>query len=304
MASLKQIKGNIAAMKKSQAVTRAMEAVAAAKMRKSQQRALTGRSYARAAATVLARVSGTRDAYLHPLAVPNTNAPRGLYIVITSDKGLAGALNSAVLKGAVADMAREGLSPKDVSVIAIGKKANDYFASRGYTMVHHAPNTDVLSSEDTRAIVAKAEERYIEGQYRFIKVAYQNFVSTFEQRPTLRTVFPLAVEELSKVVADIVPAKGVYAEAETEAPAAYVIEPSAEEVIGAIMPRLASVILYHALLESQASEHSARMVAMKSASDKAGEKQHELTLKFNKARQAAITREVSEIIGGMEAVAH
>lgn len=304
MASLKQIKGNIAAMKKSQAVTRAMEAVAAAKMRKSQQRALAGRAYARAAATVLARVSGTRDAYLHPLAVPNMSAPRGLYIVITSDKGLAGALNSAVLKGAAADMAREGLSPKDVSVIAIGKKANDYFASRGYTIVYHASNTDVLSSEDTRAIVAKAEEHYIEGQYRFVKVAYQNFVSTFEQRPTLRTVFPLTVEELSKVVADIVPAKGVYAEAESEAPAAYTIEPSPEEVIGAIMPRLASVILYHALLESQASEHSARMVAMKSASDKAGEKQHELTLKFNKARQAAITREVSEIIGGMEAVAH
>ncbi|MCC7500312.1 ATP synthase F1 subunit gamma [Candidatus Nomurabacteria bacterium] len=304
MASLKQIKGNIAAMKKSQAVTRAMEAVAAAKMRKSQQRALAGRAYARAAATVLARVSGTRDVHLHPLAMTNTAAPRGLYIVITSDKGLAGALNSAVLKGAVSDMAREGLSPKDVSVIAIGKKAHDYFASRGFTIMHHVSNTDMLSSEDTRTIIARAQERYMGGEYRFVKVAYQNFVSTFEQRPTLRGVFPLAIEELTKVVADIVPAKGADAESESVAPTTYTIEPSAEEVIGAIMPRLASVILYHALLESQASEHSARMVAMKSASDKAGEKQHELTLKFNKARQAAITREVSEIIGGMEAVAH
>lgn len=304
MASLKQIKGNIAAMKKSQAVTRAMEAVAAAKMRKSQQRALGGRAYARAAAAILARVSGTRDAGSHPLAATNPHAPRGLYIVITSDKGLAGALNSSVLKATLADIAREGLTAKDISIVAVGKKAHDYFAARGFTLAHTAANTDALSSYDMHTTVRIAQERYLSDEYRFAKVAYQNFVSTFEQRPILRTIFPLSLIELEKVVADIIPAKGAYAHAPAEAPAAYAIEPSPEEVLGAILPKLAGVILYHALLESQASEHSARMVAMKSASDKAGEKQHELTLRFNKARQAAITREVSEIIGGMDAVAN
>ncbi len=308
MASLKQIKGNIAAMKKSQAVTRAMEAVAAAKMRKSQQRALAGRAYARAAAAVLGRVSGTREALAHPLAAPHLGAPRGLYIVITSDKGLAGALNSAVLKAAAADIAHEGLGPDTVSVIAVGKKAHDYFAARGFVVAHHVQNTDMLSAEDARAVVRIAQERFLGGQYRFAKLAYQNFVSTFEQRPTLRQMLPISVDELEKVVADILPAKGYLAESSksqitNNKVAAYSVEPSAEEVLGALLPMLAAVIVRHALLESQASEHSARMVAMKSASDKAGEKQHELTLRFNKARQAAITREVSEIIGGMEAVA-
>lgn len=303
MASLKHIKGNIAAMKKSQAVTRAMEAVAAAKMRKAQQRALGGRAYARAAAAVLSRLSGTRDAGLHPLVLRNSGAPRGLYIVITSDKGLAGALNSAVLKATTQDIVQEGLSPNEVSIIAVGKKAHDYFAARGMQPVHHVANTDVLSHADTHAIIALAEQRYVGGQYRFVKVAYQNFVSTFEQRPTLRGMFPLSLPELERMVADIVPAKGAFAQVDTPTPAAYTIEPSPEDVLSAILPRLAGIILHHALLESQASEHSARMVAMKSASDKAAELQHELTLTFNKARQAAITREVSEIIGGMSVVA-
>src|SRR4030095_14273777 len=129
------------------------------------------------------------------------------------------------------------------------------------------------------------------------KIAYQNFFSTFEQRPTIRTVFPLSLGELSQVVGDIVPARGVFAEQidMSEQPATYTIEPSEGEVLNAILPRLASIFVYHALLETQASEHSARMVSMKSASDKAGELTDKFTLQFNKARQAAITREVSEI---------
>ncbi len=138
-----------------------------------------------------------------------------------------------------------------------------------------------------------------------MKIAYQNFKSTFEQRPTIRTIFPLSLAQLSAVVGDIVPARGVYADQgalTSKQPSTYSIEPSEGEIFNVILPRLAAIFVYHALLESQASEHSARMVAMKGASDKASERRKEFTLDFNKARQAGITREVSEITGGMEAM--
>ncbi len=304
MAGLKVIKTKILAMKKSQTVTKAMEAVSAAKMRRSQQLALRGRAYARAAAATLARVSGSREILQHPLAVARP-VHRALYIVITSDKGLAGALNSGVLRAAAADINHMGLSVANVRIIAVGRKANDFFTARGYKVeVFHA-NTIEVTGEVVDTIVAEAAQHFTTQDVDLIKVVYQNFISTFEQRPTLRTVFPLSLHDLQKVVSDITPARGVFADQAQEEvnPNTYTLEPSEKEVLAVVLPKLASIIVYHALLESQASEHSARMVSMKSASDKAGEKQHELTLEFNKARQAAITREVSEITGGMEAMA-
>jgi F-type H+-transporting ATPase subunit gamma len=296
MAGLKQTKNKIIAMKKSQTVTKAMEAVSAAKMRKAQQTALRGRAYARAAATVLSRLSGSRSLAQHPLVAHNRQATKSLYIVLTSDKGLAGALNSAVLRAAHADIQKEKLQPE---VLAVGKKANDFFVARGISVLHSLPN-NATDAHMMRDIVQLSSSKYQSGEYRFVKIVYQNFVSTFEQRPTLRTVFPLSLRDLELVVSDIVPAKGVFAESAKSGAtvATYTLEPSEEEVLGVVLPMLASIIVYHALLEAQASEHSARMVAMKSASDKAGEMQEILTLQFNKARQAAITREVSEIIGG------
>jgi F-type H+-transporting ATPase subunit gamma len=306
MAGLKIIKTKIGAMKKSQTVTRAMEAVSAAKMRKAQNTALRGRAYARASAAVLARVAGSRDLKNHPLARHAESVNAALYIVITSDKGLAGALNSGVLRAAAADIARNGLSTHNVQIIAVGRKAHDFFANRGYEIVRYYANTAELGSVEMRTMVDEAAQRFV-GGLDVVKVAYQNFVSTFEQRPTLRTVFPLSLEDLQEVVNDIAPKRGAFAEeapVESSHPSTYTLEPGETTVLDAIVPMLASVIVYHALLESQASEHSARMVAMKSATDKAGEKQHALTLQFNKARQAAITREVSEITGGMEAMAN
>ncbi len=297
MSGLKQIKGKIAAMQKSQTVTKAMEAVSAAKMRRAQGRALGGRAYARAAASVLARVSGSQALQSHPLTREHESSLPLLYIVITSDKGLAGALNSGVLRAVERDM--EGT---EAQVVAIGKKAEEYFKRRDKLAQSH-PNNDTLTAEMVKNILQFAEAEFVGGRVRAVKIAYQNFVSTFEQRPTIRTVYPLSLEELQNVVGDIVPARGAFAGAGVvEAPAVYTLEPSASEVLAVLLPKLASVIVYHALLESQASEHSARMVAMKGATDKAGEMQDSLTLQFNKARQAAITREVSEIIGGMEAL--
>ncbi len=304
MASLKAIKSKIRSTAKTRTVTKAMEAVSAAKMRKAQQRALAGRSYARAAAATLARVSGSRELGSHPLATVRP-VQKALYVVITSDKGLAGALNSGVLRAAQADITASGLSTSAVSVIAVGRKANDFFATRGYTVEAYHQNNDQVTASLVHSLVSEAAQRFAAGTVDQVKIIYQNFISTFEQRATLRTIFPLSLQELELVVGDIVPAKGAFATkaADGEHPATYTIEPSEEEVLSAILPRLASVFVYHSLLETQASEHSARMVAMKSASDKAKDMQKGLTRKFNKARQAAITREVSEITGGMEAMA-
>lgn len=321
MAGLKEIKSKIRSTARTRTVTKAMEAVSAAKMRKTQNAALAGRAYARAATSVLARVQGTRELVNHPLTrgaslstaleaarpsftVEPGRTPRALYIVITSDKGLAGALNSGVLRAAARDIAERGLAESQVDIMAIGRKAQDFFSRRGYAIEAYHPNTDVVSSETINDVVREAAARFSAGACDEVVIVYQNFISTFEQRPTLRTLFPLSLAELRKVVDDIVPAKGAVRQAPVEATASgYTVEPSESDVLSAILERLAVIFVYHALLESQASEHSARMVAMKGASDKAAEMQHGLTLKFNKARQAAITREVSEITGGMEAMA-
>lgn len=301
MAALKEIKNKIRSTARTRTVTKAMEAVSAAKMRKAQTTALKGRSYARAASAVLARVSGTKELSLHPLAA-SRDIQKSLYVVITSDKGLAGALNSGVLRAAARDIAARGLSSDSVRIIAVGRKAQDFFAKRGYAIESYHPNTDAVTAGVIDGIVAEAASLFTSGAVDDVRIAYQNFVSTFEQRPTLRIIFPLSLEELQKVVGDIAPQKGAMSGQPIERIANYTIEPSESDVMDVVLPKLAGIFVYHALLESQASEHSARMVAMKGASDKAGEMQHALQLRFNKARQAAITREVSEITGGMEAM--
>jgi len=305
MAGLKAIKTKIRSIEKTQKVTKAMEAVSAAKMRKAQQAAIASRAYARAASSILARLSGTKQASYMALAASRP-VSRALYIVITSDKGLAGALNSAVLRATAADIVASGLANKAVSIIAVGRKANDYFVARGYEVLKYYPNTDEIESGEMDEILGIARARFESEEADTVKVAYQNFVSTFEQRPTLRTMFPLSLYELQMVVSDILPVRGVFAYPTQveETPHAYSIEPSEEDVLSAVVPLLAGIFLYHALLESQASEHSARMVSMKAASDNAATLTDSLTIKFNKARQASITQEISEITGGMAAIAN
>ncbi len=315
MAALKAIKNKIRSIEKTQKVTKAMEATSAAKMRKAQAAAVASRAYARAATSILARLSGTKQASYIALAAARP-VERTLYIVITSDKGLAGALNSAVLRATMADIAASGLSKESVRVIAVGRKAQDFFTARGIGVLEYFPNTDDIHNGAMESILDTARVRFESGVADRVVVAYQNFISTFEQRPTLRTVFPLSLEELQKVVNDI-PTRRSASQANpfpledsaltslasaVERPNAYNIEPNEEAVLAAIVPLLAGIFLYHALLESQASEHSARMVSMKSASDKAAELTDTFTLQFNKARQASITQEISEITGGMAAI--
>src|SRR3989344_3830924 len=181
MAGLKQIKTKIRSVEKSRQVTKAMEAVSAAKMRKAQIRAINGRSYARAAVAVLARVSGSREMGNHILSHERP-VNHALYIVITSDKGLAGTLNSGVLSVTLADIEGLQLPKSAVSIVAIGRKAADYFVARGYHVERTHFNTDSVTSEVIRELVNTGVGRFGSGVVDLVKMSYQNMISTFEQR--------------------------------------------------------------------------------------------------------------------------
>lgn len=300
--ALKDIKTKIKATERTHKVTRAMEAVSAVKMRKTQSTALSGRPYARAALSILARLSGSTDISRHPLASVRAVEKVAL-VILTSDKGLAGALNSGVIKAAAETVAAYPAS--EVTVYAYGKKGEDFFARRGYRVARAFENKkDIIELSVMEELAAELSHEFIRETYDEVLVAYSNFKSTFEQLPTVRSLLPLTPGDVEQLVKDIVPVKGKWSELDAiESPAAYTIEPDATEVLGYLVPRLVSVSLYHLLLEAKASEHSARMVAMKNASDKSKEVAHDLTRLFNKIRQAGITREVSEIVSGREALA-
>ncbi|MDB5237339.1 MAG: synthase gamma chain [Parcubacteria group bacterium] len=300
--ALKDIKAKIGATKRMNTVTRAMEAVSAVKMRKTQASALSGRSYARAAIAILTRIAGTDDVKKHPLAQDRPIKKIAL-VVMTSDKGLAGGLNSGVLKQA--SVASKDFAKEDVVVYAYGRKGEEFFKNRSYSVAKSIENKqDDIPLARLEELSDELSAGFLRGDFDKVVVAYTSFKSTFEQIPTTRQLLPLSLPALAEIVAGIVPAKGKWSSEQTlEAPASYEVEPSPEEVLGVLIPRLTAIALYHMLLESKASEHSARMVAMKNASDKSKEVTRDLTRKYNKIRQAAITREVSEIVSGREALA-
>lgn len=308
MESLKNIKIKIGSVKKTATVTRAMEAVSAVKMRKSQERALSGRAYAASALSILERLSGTAEAGRHPLMINLQNQSlQTAVVVVTSDKGLAGSLNSAVIKATEQELVRSAIAKKDMKIVAIGRRGADYFESRGFHVAVRQENvSDYVSETDLRVVTDQLLSWHAAGEIGACFIAYTNFISTFEQKPVARQVIPITPDMMHEMVRGIRPAKGKYAPehnaAEEVRPSVYTIEPDAESVLAELMPKLVNVAVFHALLEAKASEHSARMVAMKSATDKAKEMASELTRMFNKSRQAAITREMSEITSGIESM--
>lgn len=299
--ALKQIKNKIVSTKKTGKVTKAMESVSAVKMRKSQERAFTSRPYIHTAMQILTKVAGGGVIKEHVLSMPRAEG-RTLLIVVTSDKGLAGSVNSAVLK--LVDTARKENS--QIDIIAFGRKAVEYAAREEVKLLASYTNlADEITLEDIKQMAAKVLSEYTESEtYEKVEIVYQNFLSTFEQAPTKRQVLPLEQVALAETLAGIKPRKGKFSElADAElGNTQYEIEPDASGVLDVLIPQLVEILLFHAILESKASEHSARMVAMKNATDKSKEVAKFLTLKFNKARQAAITAEVAEITGGMEAM--
>jgi F-type H+-transporting ATPase subunit gamma len=298
--ALKQIKNKIVSTKKTGQVTKAMESVSAVKMRKAQQLALNSRPYIRAALRVLSRIANTADGLAHQLAQP-TGGDKTLAVIVTSDKGLAGSVNSAVLKQVDVLMQTES----HVEAICIGRKAIDAMRREGVTVIGDYQNlADDIKLGDVAEIANTLTTAYATNHYKKVVVIYQNFLSTFEQEPTTRQVLPIDPGELHYMRTGIAPTKGHFSDQQEapDEPTDYLVEPSAEAVLNELIPQLVEIMVYHAILESKACEHSARMVAMKNATDKSKEVAKALTLVYNKERQAAITAEVSEITGGIEAM--
>ncbi len=298
--ALKQIKNKIVATKKTGQVTKAMESVSAVKMRKSQERAFAGRPYVHAALRIMARLAQSDQGGAHPLMTKRESG-KTLLVLVTSDKGLAGSVNSAVLKQAEKLFAARA----EVDVVAVGRKAVEFtLREKKELIVSYTNVSDGVTLADVYDLTSKVQAAFAGGAYQTVEIIYQNFISTFEQEPTLRTVLPLDPAEIHFIMQGIKPRTGKFSDDSVSDGKVipYVVEPSPVEVLNILVPQLVQIFIYHALLESKASEHSARMVAMKNATDKAKEMVKALTVKFNKQRQAAITAEVSEITAGVEAM--
>lgn len=304
--SLKSVKNKIKSIDKTRQVTKAMEAVSAVKMRKSQMSAISVRPYAVSALKILQSISGAIDASRHPLATARP-IKRTCIVLVSGDKGLAGSYGASLLKNAYRFIEEKKLTKENTAFITIGKKGFEHFNKRGWTILaKYEKWSDKVTFEMVEPLAKQIKELYLKGEYDEIFIVYTNFISTLKQAAYARQLLPVTFSGVDEVIRGITPEKGKFSEmANTDLRKPikeHNFEPSADEVLTQLIPILFNIQMYHSVLESNASEHSARMIAMKNASDNAGEISRNLKLHFNKVRQAAITREVSEIVGGMESM--
>ncbi len=304
--SLKRVKNKIKSIDKTRQVTKAMEAVSAVKMRKSQALALNTRPYATSALNILRNISGATEAINHPLMTVRP-VKKTLIVIISADKGLAGSYGTALLKGIYRFMSEKDLTKENTDLVCAGKKAYEHFHKRGWKVIDHFERwSDQVTFDTVRPLAEEVKKSYSQGVYDQIFIVYTNFISTLRQSVYARRLLPVTFDSVREVVHGITPEHGKFANTGKDVDATpvkeYTFEPSAEAILSELVPILFNIQIYHSVLEANASEHSARMLAMKNASDNAGEISRGLKLHFNKVRQAAITREVSEIVGGMESM--
>ena len=303
--SLKSVKTKIRSIDKTRQVTKAMEAVSAVKMRKSQAVAITARPYATSAMHILKNVAGSIDAARHPL-LQARDGGRTLLVIVSADKGLAGSYGSSLLKGVYHFLKEQELSQRNLELVTVGRKATDHFSKRGFEVIRSYERwSDGVNFTNVSPLAELINERFLKGEINRAYIAYTNFISTLNQEAVVRQLLPISFAEIERVIAGITPEHGRYAasaERESAITKEYTFEPSPDTVVGDLIQTLFHIQMFHSVLEANASEHSARMVAMKNASDNAGEISRGLKLAYNKARQAAITKEVSEIVGGMESM--
>lgn len=284
MASVRQIARRIRSVENTAKITKAMSMIAASKLRRTQDAATQGRSYADSMSEMVSNVMSQAqdDELSQPLAEPREITNVGL-VLITPDRGLTGGLNSNVLR-AVGDFI--GLQSVPVKVVALGKKGIDYARRSGLELIGQLSGiSDRPTSSDTLPISKSIIDAFINGQVDSIHVAYAQFVNTTMQRPTVIQLAPVVPPEISKVDNQ-----------------GYIFEPNANEVLTELLPRYIETLIHHAVLEASASEQSARMVAMNQATDNANEMVEDLTLLMNKLRQETITKELLDIVGGVAAI--
>ena len=289
MAAGKEIRGKIKSVENTKKITKAMEMVAASKMRKAQERMRSARPYADKVRSLAANLSQATPEYKHPFMVAHDEAKLAGFIVVTTDKGLCGGLNTNVLRLVTAKLKELEAQGVKCEAVAIGNKGFGFLNRIGAKVVSHAiqlgdkPHLDKLVGP-----VKVLLDAYAEGRLNAVYLCYTRFINTMKQEPVVEQLLPLTAERLDQ---------GTRSRSWD-----YLYEPTAQAVIDELLVRYIEALVYQATAENLASEQSARMVAMKSATDNAGNVIAELKLVDNKTRQAAITKELSEIVAGAAAV--
>ncbi|MCC3153673.1 ATP synthase F1 subunit gamma [Hymenobacter sp. BT770] len=305
MASLKEVRSRIQSVTSTQQITKAMKMVAAAKLRRAQDNIIRMRPYAQRLNTILANLTRTADADIVSDYGVARDVRKVLVIAVTSDRGLAGAFNSNVFKGVNALIAERyaNLPAASISVLAIGKKAHDYYTRKGNIVGNFTHVFAKLSFETVREAAEVAMDGFRNGTYDEVVMVYNEFKNVATQIVRTEQLLPLV--QVASVLAPATPREAKIANvlAETTANVDYLFEPSKEEIVQTLIPQSLKIKLYKAVLESNASEHGARMTAMDKATENAGELLKALKLTYNRTRQAAITTEILEIVGGAEALA-
>ncbi|HOW63937.1 MAG TPA: ATP synthase F1 subunit gamma [Candidatus Paceibacterota bacterium] len=283
MPSPRDIRRRIKSIRNTAQITKAMQMVAASKMRRAQQAALAGRAYAAMMQRVLDEVTPHAGDFAHPLMEVREVRKRAL-VVVSPDRGLCGSLNSTLLREV------NKLNPSDLVFVAVGRKVSQFIGRTRRHLAAEFPYQDVPKFAEARAVARFAKDLFLKREVDQVDVLFTYFVSTLSQRPELRPLLP--VGEITSEQEQEEQAKlAVMMKGATE----FAFEPSAARVFEAMLPHYLDFQIYQVLLEAKASEHSARMVAMKNATDNAQNLIHELTLKYNKSRQAMITKELLEI---------
>ena len=289
MPSSKEIRTKIKSVQNTRKITKAMEMVAASKMRKAQERMRMARPYADKIRNIAAHLADANPEFRHPFLVPHTETKAAGLIVVTTDKGLCGGLNTNVLRAVTIKLREFEDSKTPVRITAIGNKSFTFMQRVGANVVSHVTQLgDKPSLENLIGPVKVQLDAYAEGEIDVVYLAYTNFINTMKQEPVIEQLLPLTVDRLK--------------EDSHEYTWDYLYEPDAQTVLEELLRRYIEAIVYQAVAENMASEQSARMVAMKAASDNAKKLIEELQLSYNPARQAAITKELSEIVSGAAAV--
>ena len=287
MAGSKEIKTKIKSVQNTRKITKAMEMVAASKMRKAQERTRAARPYAEKIRNVAAHLSHANPEYRHPYLVTRDTSKKVGIIVVTADKGLCGGLNTNVLRMALLKMREWESQGESFEVCCIGNKGLGFMQRLGANVVSHVVGLgDKPHMERLIGALKLMLDGYIADRFDRLEIFYTKFVNTMKQEPVMEQLLPLSGEKLGA----------------PEGSWDYIYEPDAKSVLDQTLTRYIEALIYQSVTENMASEQSARMVAMKAASDNAGSVIDELTLIYNKSRQAAITKELSEIVAGAAAV--
>ena len=292
MAAGKEIRGKIKSVENTKKITKAMEMVAASKMRKAQDRMRKARPYADKVRNIAAHLGEANPEFTHPFMVVHDEAKAVGFIVVTTDKGLCGGLNTNVLRAVTAKIREYHGQGVEAQAVAIGNKGLGFLSRIGAKVVANAVYLgDTPHLEKLIGPVKVLLDAYADGKLKAVYLCYTRFISAIAQQPMIEQLLPLSAERLQRTPEE----KKAYAWD-------YLYEPDAQAVIEFLMVRYVEALVYTAVSENMASEQSARMVAMKAATDNAGNVIGELKLVYNKTRQAAITTELSEIVAGAAAV--